>query len=50
MALKLKIWLLDVLKEDFDEVDVAMFHGVDGPCVLNFCISGIEKIDFHEVA
>jgi hypothetical protein len=43
---ELKICLLDVLKNDFEEVNEAMFQGVDGPCELIFCISGIEKVTF----
>jgi hypothetical protein len=36
------ICLLDVLKNDFGEVDEAMFQGVERPCVLIFCVLGIE--------
>jgi hypothetical protein len=44
------ICLLGVLKNDFDEVDEAMFQGVQGPFLLIFNISGIEKSDIHKVA
>jgi hypothetical protein len=36
------------LKDDFDEVDEAMFEGVEGPCVPIFCISGIKKLTFKK--
>jgi hypothetical protein len=50
MPWKLKIRLLHVLKDDFHKVDETMFQGVDGPCEFIFCIPGIEKSDFHDLA
>jgi hypothetical protein len=41
---------VEVLKKDYDEVDEAMIQGVDEPCELIFCIPGIKKCDFNEVA
>jgi hypothetical protein len=38
------------LKNDFDEVDEAMFQSIDWPRLFIFSISGIEKSDFHEIA
>jgi hypothetical protein len=38
------------LKKDFDEVDETMFHDVDWPSELIFCITGIEKSDLYIVA
>jgi hypothetical protein len=38
------------LKFDFDEVDEAMFQGVERSCELIFCIVGIQKSDLDEVA
>jgi hypothetical protein len=38
------------LKNDFGEVDEAMFHGVESPNELIFCILSIEKSDLDEVA
>jgi hypothetical protein len=38
IAITLKICLLDVLKDDFDEVDEAMFQGVEMPCEIIFNI------------
>jgi hypothetical protein len=38
--------LLDVLKNDFGEVDKAMTEGVERPSEIIFCILGIEKSDF----
>jgi hypothetical protein len=37
-------------KKDYDDVDEAMFQGVEGPCELILCIPRIEKSDFHEFA
>jgi hypothetical protein len=48
--LLLVICLLDVLKKDFDEVDEAMFHGVERPCEIIFYIPGIDKSDLDEFA
>jgi hypothetical protein len=42
--------LLDNLKNDFAEVDEAMFQSAERKCELIFCILGFEKIDFDEVA
>jgi hypothetical protein len=36
-------------KNDFVEVDEAIFQGVQGPCEHIFCILGIEKSDLDEV-
>jgi hypothetical protein len=44
------ICLLDVLKNDFGEVDEAKFQGVERPYDLIFCILGIEKSDLGGVA
>jgi hypothetical protein len=44
------ICILDVVKNDFCEVDEVMFQGVERPCELIFCILGIEKSDLDEVA
>jgi hypothetical protein len=41
--------LLDVLKNDFVEVDEVMFEGVVRPYELNFCTQSIEKSDLDEV-
>jgi hypothetical protein len=49
MALK-TLCLLDVLKNEFGEVDEAMFQGVERPCEPIFCIQGIEKSYLDEVA
>jgi hypothetical protein len=46
MARELKLCLLDVLIDDFDEVHETLFQGVEGPCVSIFCISGFEKVTF----
>jgi hypothetical protein len=35
---------------DFSEVDEAIFQGFKGLFQLSFCIPGIEKRDFEEVA
>jgi hypothetical protein len=43
------IFLLDVLKNDFVEVDEVMFQGIESPCELFFCILVIEK-NMNEVA
>jgi hypothetical protein len=49
-TLELIIGLLDVLKNDFGEVDEGMFQGVERPCEIIFCILVIEKSDLDEVA
>jgi hypothetical protein len=36
------ICLLDVLKNDFGEVDEAMFQGIERACEFIFCILGNE--------
>jgi hypothetical protein len=41
--------LLDVLKNDFAEVDKAKFLGVDLPCQIILCFLVIEKSDLDEV-
>jgi hypothetical protein len=42
MVVKLILCLLNVLKNDFGEVDEAMFEGIEGPFEPIFCILGIE--------
>jgi hypothetical protein len=37
------------LKYDFAEVDKALFHCVEMPCELIFCILAIDKSDWYEV-
>jgi hypothetical protein len=37
-------------KNDFGEVDDAIFQGVENPCELIFCILGIEESYLCEVA
>jgi hypothetical protein len=44
------MYFLDLLKNDFGEVDEAMFQGVERQYILIFCILSIEKSDFGEVA
>jgi hypothetical protein len=44
------ICILNVLKNDFGEVDEAKFQGVERPRDIIFCIFGIEKSDLNEVA
>jgi hypothetical protein len=41
---------MNVLKNDFVEVDEAMFQGVKRPCELIFCILGFKKSDLDDVA
>jgi hypothetical protein len=41
---------MNVLKNDFGEVDEAIFQGVEMPCEIIFCISGIQKSDLDDVA
>jgi hypothetical protein len=43
MALRNHNLSLDVLRNDFGEVDETMFQGIERPCKINFCIHGIEK-------
>jgi hypothetical protein len=38
------IWLLDVFKYVFCEVNEAMLQGVERPCELILCILGMEKM------
>jgi hypothetical protein len=38
---------MDVLKNDFGEVDEATFLGVERPCEIIFFILNIEKSDFE---
>jgi hypothetical protein len=47
---KLIICLLDVSKNEFDEVDEAMFQGDERPYELIFCILSIEKRDLDKEA
>jgi hypothetical protein len=49
MALKLIIYSLDVLKNDFDEVE-EIFQGVERPYELISCILSMEKSDLVRVA
>jgi hypothetical protein len=46
--LELITCLLDVLKNDFREVDEAMIQGVERPRELILCFLGIEKSDLDE--
>jgi hypothetical protein len=48
MGLGTFICLLDVLKNDFVEVDESIFQGVERPCELIFYILGIQKSDLYE--
>jgi hypothetical protein len=43
MALELITCLLDVFKNDFVKVDEEVFHGVERPCKLIFCMLGIGR-------
>jgi hypothetical protein len=43
------IFLLDVLINDFAELDEAMFEGVERPYEIIFCILSIEESDSREV-
>jgi hypothetical protein len=47
---KLLICLLDVLKNDFCEVDETMIQGVERPLEIGFRIQDIEKSDFYDLA
>jgi hypothetical protein len=38
------------IKNDFGEVDEALFQSVEGPCELIFCILRVERNDLDEVA
>jgi hypothetical protein len=42
--------LLGVLKNDFGDVDEAIFHGVERPKVLTLCFLRIEKSNLYEFA
>jgi hypothetical protein len=44
------MFLLEVLKNDFGEVDESMFHDVERPFGSIFYILGTEKSDLDEVA
>jgi hypothetical protein len=46
---ELKFCLLHFLKDDFDEVDEAMYQVNDGSFELIFYIPEIEKSDFHNL-
>jgi hypothetical protein len=37
------------LKNEFGEVDEAIFQDVERPCELFFCIHGVEKNELDEV-
>jgi hypothetical protein len=50
MALRTRIWLLDVLKIDFGEVDESTFQGFERPYEVIFCILSLEKCDLNEIA
>jgi hypothetical protein len=50
MALRIHNLPSGRIKNDFGEVDEAMFQGVEGPFALIFCILGIENNDMDEVA
>jgi hypothetical protein len=47
---ELIICFLDILNNDFGEVDEAMFQGVEKQCELIFFILGIRKSELVEVA
>jgi hypothetical protein len=49
MALELIICLLDVLKNDFREVQETIFQGDKSPCELILCFLDIKISDFDEV-
>jgi hypothetical protein len=40
---------MEVLKNDFDEVDEAMIQSVENPCQLIIYVQGIEKRYLDEV-
>jgi hypothetical protein len=44
MAPELIIWLLDVLQNDFGNVDEAMFQGVERHLEIILCIQDFEKV------
>jgi hypothetical protein len=44
------MYFLDVLKNDFVEVDEAMFHSVERQSENIFCFVGIKKSSLDEVA
>jgi hypothetical protein len=46
--MELIIWLLNVLKNDFVEVDEVIFHGVERPCKLIFYILVVQTSDLDE--
>jgi hypothetical protein len=45
LSRRMSIFLLKVIKNDFDEGDEAMFRGVKGPCEIIFCILGFNDSD-----
>jgi hypothetical protein len=50
MALETQNTPSERFRNDFVEVDEAIFHCVERPCELIFCILCIEKIVLDEVA
>jgi hypothetical protein len=46
---EISIFLLNILKNDFGEVDEEKFQGVERPCELIFCFVVIKKSDLDEV-
>jgi hypothetical protein len=44
------IWFNDILKNDFGEVEEALFRGVKRPNELILCIQSTEKSDLGEIA
>jgi hypothetical protein len=50
MTLELIMYLLNVLKCYFGDVDEAIFHDVERPFERIFYILGIQKSDLDEVA
>jgi hypothetical protein len=49
-ALEFIICLLDVLENDFGEVDESLFQSVERHIEIILCFLGIEKSDFEEFA
>jgi hypothetical protein len=50
MALRTHNMNMDVLKNDFGNVDEAMFQGIERPREIILCIQGFEKSDLDDVA
>jgi hypothetical protein len=54
LSRRMALWIHNLpsvrLKNDFREVDEAMFQGVERPCKLIFCILVINKSDLDEFA